>query len=456
VAATLATLAAGLAELMYRTSPALTAVALLALAFLAIAAWKPIIGLYAAVLAIPLEAVGVSVGNANATPAKALLDLLAIVILAHLLLGQRRAHIRAAHAWFGGVILVSLLGVAFAPDTSTLLQLTAQALAYVIISIFVTGIDRDEIERLLQVLVFSGAVAGLVTVLTTGPQVATEGGRVVTGRAQAGFAHPNVLAFFLQLTLGPALVMLRRPQLAQRLAVSAAVGMMIAGLALTLSRAAFLGTAVMLIILLASSPFRRLAAALAVIVVVLAVTNFDNILSSSEISQVSQRISTVSSVQGVGQDPRVAIWSVTPRIVADHFVLGVGEGNFYTASVRYGVFLPDHTPFDHAHNLFLTVAAELGLVGLAIFGGFLIAVGRAAWRGLRARGRSGRLVLACVASLVGLLATSVAEYPPRTEVILATTLVLVGVILALDPGRGLNAADTGLLPSAENSTRGLG
>jgi hypothetical protein len=57
-----------------------------------------------------------------------------------------------------------------------------------------------------------------------------------------------------------------------------------------------------------------------------------------------------------------------------------------------------------------------------------------------------------VASLVGLLVTSVAEYPPRTEVILATTLLVVGVILALDPRRRVIGADGVLSPSAQNST----
>ena len=41
-------------------------------------------------------------------------------------------------------------------------------------------------------------------------------------------------------------------------------------------------------------------------------------------------------------------------------ILGVGEGNFPAISPSYGLRAVDSTPYDHAHDIFLTVAAELG------------------------------------------------------------------------------------------------
>jgi hypothetical protein len=72
--------------------------------------------------------------------------------------------------------------------------------------------------------------------------------------------------------------------------------------------------------------------------------------------------------------------------------------------------------------------------------GFLAALTASAWRTLHARGPSRRLALGVVASLVGLFVAGLVEYPPRTQAILAVTLILVGVLLGFErvqfgPGR---------------------
>ena len=155
-------------------------------------------------------------------------------------------------------------------------------------------------------------------------------------------------------------------------------------------------------------------------------------MNSRQVVVLQQRLSTISSVSGVQQNQRLQIWTTTPKIIAAHYLLGVGEGNFQMYTPRYGLFAFDGTAINHAHDLFLTAAAELGLVGFAAFLGFLLALFRAAYRVIRRTRTQSTLSLGVIGALGAVLFTSIGEYPPRTEVILATILVVVGILVAFD------------------------
>ena len=75
-----------------------------------------------------------------------------------------------------------------------------------------------------------------------------------------------------------------------------------------------------------------------------------------------------------GGTGRVDIWTVGWRMVEAHPVEGVGAGNFTTASIHYllepGAILRADFIVDQpkvAHNTYLQVLAELGLVGFLLF-----------------------------------------------------------------------------------------
>ncbi len=428
-----ASIAGFLSEAMYRFSPAVGAGAILAPVVLALVAWRPMLGVYGAFLTIPLEATGLGVGGSNVTPAKAMLVITAVAVLPRLLLTFSREALHSAHLWFLCLLAVSLMGLTFAPDTHAVLVITGNGLAYLLISIYVSRMNRAELPRLLLVLVISGAVVGLVSLLTTGGQAVVPGGIDVTNRAQVGFDSPNVLAFYLLLTLGPCLAMLGEARTwPRRLTALSAAPLIVSGLVLTLSREAFLGAAVALLVLLGSSRFRRVAAMLTVALLVIVAINFGAVTSSPELAVVKERLSTINSVSGVTQNPRVVIWKATPRIIADHALLGVGEGNFPIISPSYNLLSYDLSPIDHAHDIFLTVAAELGLVGLAVFLAFLLSVVRAAWRALKHTRSRQTHALGVIASLLGVLVGSLSDYPQRTPTLLATMLIMVGLVVAFE------------------------
>ena len=75
---------------------------------------------------------------------------------------------------------------------------------------------------------------------------------------------------------------------------------------------------------------------------------------------------------------RLGVWGHTLELAADHLITGVGIGGYSTSLPSYH---PAAVVVTHAHNQFLHVLAEMGLVGLAALLFVLGAARRAASRG---------------------------------------------------------------------------
>ncbi len=77
---------------------------------------------------------------------------------------------------------------------------------------------------------------------------------------------------------------------------------------------------------------------------------------------------------------RMAHWQAAWGMFSDHPWLGVGIGNYEPVYPAY--FLPGWTePLGHAHNYYLNIAAEAGLIGLAAY---LVLWGAAFWQAWKA------------------------------------------------------------------------
>ncbi|HJO06306.1 MAG TPA: O-antigen ligase family protein [Chloroflexota bacterium] len=81
---------------------------------------------------------------------------------------------------------------------------------------------------------------------------------------------------------------------------------------------------------------------------------------------------------------RVAFWVAGARMVADRPLTGVGLGNFDEGYPDYNIGIWDES-LGHAHNFYLNLAAEAGLISAGLFVVFL---GGVMLRGLRAGGRA--------------------------------------------------------------------
>ena len=193
-----------------------------------------------------------------------------------------------------------------------------------------------------------------------------------------------------------------------RLLTTIAVPLCVFAVFLTLSRGGLvaLGASLLAAVFMAGRR-RGVVLSLALAAVVAAVVYFGAFASL----EARDRILEVEGGTG-----RTDIWTVGWRMVEDQPLRGVGAGNFPIASIHYllepGALLRDDFIVDNpkvAHNTYLNVLAELGVVGLALF---MAVIAFSLWCAARALGVASRagdrqldvLARAMIVVLVGLLA----------------------------------------------------
>ena len=90
-------------------------------------------------------------------------------------------------------------------------------------------------------------------------------------------------------------------------------------------------------------------------------------------------ISSGVSVQGV--EGRVEIWSRAIYMIQDFSFTGIGMGSYMdVADLLYPFFLAAPGKIDHAHNLFLQVAVDLGIPGFIAWLSIFLGVCLSAWQ----------------------------------------------------------------------------
>jgi len=200
--------------------------------------------------------------------------------------------------------------------------------------------------------------------------VATVIGMIIYGLGQrdvvAGPAeNRNAFALYLDIAIISAVFLFQqaRSRLAMLSVMLGFLPLFLVGLALTLSRSGWISLLVGIVLVWAHlASERRFWPTLAMIAVFGLLVPFlpDAFWHRAE--------SILPSVKERGETfgQRVDLWSLGLKMVQDHPVLGVGIGNFRSVTSRYaeGEMLAEGLT---AHNAYISVAAETGLVGLALF-----------------------------------------------------------------------------------------
>jgi O-antigen ligase len=246
------------------------------------------------------------------------------------------------------------------------------------------------------------------------------------GRAAGPLADPNDLAFFMIAALPFAWVAARRSALTTYAWAACGAVLVVATFA-TLSRGALLGLAVMVVValLLGAVRLRTMLGVGAVATVVLGV------LWVSHADVVGRSIQEKQHVAATNIDLRVTTVTVAAEMTADSPLLGQGPGGFEASMSR---FVPVDTAGVQqtvAHQMYLDVSAELGLLGLGAFLAVLVLGTRGA---LRARALPDRRRLAD-AVLVALSGTLVSACF-LSEQFFVPVWLLVALGIALDPTPG--------------------
>ncbi len=190
-------------------------------------------------------------------------------------------------------------------------------------------------------------------------------------------ANPNVFAGFM-VTILPvvsATLLFSWRNLAwyQRLVGSLAVGLSFVVLVLTQSRGAWVALAVAAAVLVILR-WRRgwvLLAGLAAIVLLLVIFS-----GSQEMSAALASEGRLGSLEG-----RLEVWSRALYMIQDFPLTGVGMGTYMEVTdLLYPLFRFNPGVIEHAHNLFLQVAVDLGIPGAVAWISILVVVVVTSWR----------------------------------------------------------------------------
>ena len=166
--------------------------------------------------------------------------------------------------------------------------------------------------------------------------------------------------------------------------------LIIAALVASWSRGAWLGTAVACLVMMVAAP-KKLTRGLVMtggIAVLFAATWSAGLLPPSIVNRLTATASelvTISDVRGVEISPsnyavieRLAHWQAAINMAADSPLFGVGLANYEVVYDDYRLINWEE-PLGHAHNLYLNLLAEAGLVGLIAYLAFWIVIFRITW-----------------------------------------------------------------------------
>lgn len=275
----------------------------------------------------------------------------------------------------GCLVLVLLASAVVSGVPATGTEVLGRYLSYLGVLVVLVDTMRHGLAPLRVAAVFAASCTA-AAVVGLGTFLAAE-----DGRASGPMNDPNDFAFYLVCALPFAVVLWRRGGRDRHLWAGAAVLLLLATLA-TFSRGALLAVVVMLVVasVLGLLRVRHLAvgaAALGVLVALVVVLGGGLVQRSLEEKQ---------HVADANIDSRFTTWTMAAQMTADRPLLGQGPGGYRAQADQYvPAGVTDTTHAEVPHQMYLDVASELGLVGLAAFlaviGAGLVGAGRAARSG---------------------------------------------------------------------------
>lgn len=276
------------------------------------------------------------------------------------------------------------------------LLFSLQIILYLLVRVYLTG---KYCSKAIDLLILAGCIVALYGLgqyffLNDGTQMAWLDKNVygeINKRVFSTLYNPNVLGSYLviiiSLTLGKVCTAFRW----HNLLYFAVLIVSYLCLFFTFSRGAWLA---MFLSLLALFIFYRKKRNLLFVLVILVLI----ILPAS--GQIAERMSLQLFTEDMSSLYRLQIWEGSWKIIQNNWLLGVGPGNFSSALAHY---LPVK-PFVvfHAHNTYLHVLSETGILGFLATSLFY---GQILWRAYRCYSISGNAKIASLslAILVGLL-----------------------------------------------------
>lgn len=426
---------AAVATFSYQVSPWIALAAPIALGYLVLSALRPALAMMIACMLVVFEDSQLPLGVIGSlSPSEFAFLLVGAGWVWRALEGRSDIRfVQIADYPIVALVLSVSVGLAVGVPATTVVRFLVDWTAFLLVFLTVKSFSPQDVRRVLLALSLGGGVIaalGALAYLRGGGATLTQSGAGVTGRAAAAILDPNYYGAYLQMVAIPLFALLVLGGLRPRLPWIGVLSLMMAGIALSLSRGALLG--VVLgggIVVLASARTRAVSLCVVTVVVATAAINVNPLLSSGTTSEViAERLSSVG-VQSEN-NKRTLIWSRAIELTISH-PEGIGALQFQAASERVGLTQLGR-PLENVHNTYLNIAVELGLLGLLAYFAWLVRIGwdvAVEWH--RRRRSTFAMTVGIGASLSGysLQALTVSQY--RVQIIFATFFVLAGAAAAL-------------------------
>ncbi len=334
------------------------------LPFVMLILWKPEIGVFLMAALVMFEDYAQVVAQA-VTLTKVLGITTLLVLLVHRV-GDRRFRVRSPALWLAVAFAFwSLLTMAVAtvPGLALNRSLTRIQMAGLLFLMLNACLTHDQARALFWSL-FIGAFLAATAAFFLTPMAEGEGARRV---ALAGGANRLGKALMAGLFLAPWLVAQNRRWVRFLLVMAALV--ILVSYAATGSRQGYI--ALIPGLLVAVLAYRRLSlprrlVLVVVIVVFVGLVGLVGVWVGAVDPHIYERLVELQQ-EGLEAGHRLRLWRLSWRMGIEHPLMGVGAGNVRVMMLGYGEMLP-------AHNEFLEHFAELGILGVLIYLGFLVAV----------------------------------------------------------------------------------
>jgi putative inorganic carbon (HCO3(-)) transporter len=396
----------------------------------------PVVAAIVVFLTFPIGAVQVPTGVIPLqTVELAVLAIVAVVVVRRLARGQLPLPWQPPLYWALGLLVWTIVALQSAIDNTLALKQIGSLFGGIIFaaSILAACRNMDDLRVILGAFVaVSGGIA--VASFVGGVQLhAAYGAEAVSGRLQGAFDHPNQLGALcsMGITIGIGMTFGAQRRWA-RLGSFAAACVMLVALLFTLSRGAWIGTALSLIFLLVALSEARRALALLIVPAVLFATIIAPLapIGTTEVKVVGQRAQALTSLSPY--DNRRQIYAEAWREIKENPLTGVGPGGFPISSARAGSQTSTYAVV-HAHNLLLTWGAECGIPAMMLIVAFAISLAmseREAGRRFRQVGRTKDRAIAAGlgAALLAIVGQGLFDYVFRNAV---ANIALWGTIGAL-------------------------
>ena len=343
-------------------APVLAILAVIAIVAVAVFLARPDYSLYLLVSLTALESQFQLSSNEQLSATKLAGALSFASFTLYILVGRRRLLLDRTHLiamLLLSVAMVSTLQAASLPDALTE---TVRLASFVVLYVVVTHLAaaRSVLVSIAWTFVASSALAGGIgsyNFLTS-----------QTHLARLKYGDPNDFAFVLAAALPFAIWLLVETHGWRRPLAALMIGLLAAGIVLSLSRGAVLAVGVGVIWHAVSN--RRHRRLLIVAMTVSAMSALLFIQSNPE--RVAQGLSAKEYVAQDNVDSRLVAWNGAIKLAADHPLLGIGPGNFGVYYYEISGNPVGTFALGVSHNSYLDVASELGFFGLLLFLAFIV------------------------------------------------------------------------------------